>query len=154
MDDIRALGVRIALCALLGAGCATVRPNFERTFYAGRTSHDLWMGLLTTRYGCDTVAVLGNMPREWNGVGLAPPWSSPGRRLQVGMDACAAASLVTPYQVAAWVDMAGIHEEWRYQETSPSTSTSTSPTDTGPLQSLYFEGRNEKVLRVVAPLPR
>jgi len=143
MDDIRAVGLGVALLLLGGAGCATVHPNFERTFYAGRTSHDLWMNLLTTRYGCDTVAIVADMPRGWNRVGLAPATSEPGRRLQVGMDACAAASLVTPYEVAAWVDPKGIREEWRYRMHT-----------TGPLTSLYFEGQDAKALRVVPPVPR
>jgi len=112
------------------------------------------MNLLVTRYGCDTVAVVADMPIVWNGVGLAPPTSDPGRRLQVGMDACAAASLVTPYEVAAWVGPEGIHEEWKYQVASPSISTSTNPIDTGVLRSLYLEGRQEKALRLVPPVPQ
>lgn len=151
---LHTVGLGLGLCMLLGAGCATVRPNFQRTFRAGRTSHDLWMNLLTTRYGCDTVAVVANMPRDWNGVDLPPSTSEPGRRLQVRMDACTAASLVIPYEVAAWVGPEGIHEEWKYQVASQSISTSTNPIDTGVLHSLYLEGRNEKALRVVPPVPQ
>ena len=151
---MHAVRMGMALCLLLGAGCATARPNFQRTFRAGRESHDLWMNILTTRYGCDTVAVVADTPREWNRVGLSPSTSEPRRRLQVGMDACAAASLVTPYEVAAWVGPEGIHEEWKYQAAAPSISTSANPIDTGVLRSLYLEGRHERALRVVPPVPQ
>ena len=138
---IRALGRAAALCALLAAGCATVHPSFEQTFRGGRPSYDRWMGLLTTRYGCDTTIVVANMPRRWNGVGLRPLTREPGRRLQVGMTACDVASLVAPEVVDAWVTAQGIREEWKYR-----------PGQSG-LTSVYLEGHDTSTLQLVPPLP-
>jgi len=148
----------IALSAFLVAGCATVRPDFERRFHEGRSSHDLWMSLLATRYGCDTAGVVAATPRRGPRVSppnLPPPTPKRGPRIgvpnvpaapdpwiQVGMSACDAASLVSPEAVDAWVGPEGIHEEWKFR------------VDTGPLTSVYFEGRDLLALRVVPPVPR
>ena len=138
---IRAVGRAVALCALLGAGCATVHPNFEQTFRGGRPSYDQWMRLLTSRYGCDTTIVLANMPTRWNGVGLPPLTREPGRRLQVGMIACDVASVIAPEVVDAWVTPQGIREEWKYRAGQSGLTT------------VYLEGHDTRTLQLVPPLP-
>jgi len=136
------VGLGLALSMLVVAGCATVRPDFERTFRGGRPSHDLWMSLLTSRYGCDTVAVVADMPRRWDRVGLGSLSHEPERRMQVGMAACDVASLVAPDEVAAWVTPQGIREEWKFR------------VNEGPLTSVYLEGRQVQALRLVPPVPQ
>jgi hypothetical protein len=138
---IRTVGRAIALCALLGAGCATVHPNFEQTFRGGRPSRDQWMILLTSRYGCDTAIVVANMPRRWEGVGLPSLTREPVRRMQVGMTACDVASVIAPEVVDAWVTPQGIREEWKYRPGQ------------GGLTSVYLEGHETNALQVVPPLP-
>ena len=160
MDKTRAIGGRVglglALSTLLVAACATIRPDFERTFRGGRPSHDLWMSLLTSRYGCDTVAVVANMSRRDPRVGPGPATApgrqpqvgvpsistAPERRVRVGMAACDVASLVAPEEVAAWVTPPGIREEWKFR------------VDEGPLNSVYLEGREPRALRVAPPVPQ
>jgi hypothetical protein len=131
----------LTLSALLVVGCATVRPDFQRTFRAGRSSHDLWMDLLVTRYGCDTVMVVANTPRREEGVGLPSLTRPPQRTMQVGMGACDMASLIAPETVAGWVTPEGTREEWKFR------------LHNGVLASVYLEGREARMLRVVPPLP-
>jgi hypothetical protein len=138
----RPWGLGLALSALFLAGCATARPDFERHFHEGAASHDLWMSVLTTRYGCDTVAVIANMPRRESGVGLSSLTRAPQQSIRLGMPACTLASLVDPEVVAAWNGPEGVREEWRYREAH------------GPLTSVYLEGRQERALRVVPPVPK
>ncbi len=135
------LALGLALSALLVVACATAHPDFQRIFRAGRTSHDLWMNLLLTRYGCDTAAVVANTPRREEGVGLPSLMREPARRMQIGMGACDAASLVAPEVVAGWITPQGIREEWKYR------------LGAGGLASVYLEGREVRMLRVVPPLP-
>ena len=147
MDASRTLGSlgAVALSALFVAGCATVRPDFQRRFHEGRSSHDLWMSLLATRYGCDT-AVVAASPRREPTVGLGTHTGVPGREIQIGMGACDVASLVSPEVIAAWVIPRGVREEWQFRLYHGAL--------TGALTSVYFEGRDEKVLRVVPPVPK
>jgi hypothetical protein len=99
------------------------------------------MDLLVTRYGCDTVMVVANTPRREEGVGLPSLTRAPERKMQVGMSACDMASLVAPEVVVAWVTPEGIREEWRFR------------LDTGGVATVYLEGREAPVLRLVPPLP-
>jgi hypothetical protein len=110
-------------------GCATVRPSFERRFNPEfRSSRDLWMRLLVSRYGCDSALVVAE---------------AHGRPARVGMDPCDLASLVTPAVVQAWLTAEGIREEWKFHVRTGE-----------PLLSVYLEGPNERTLRVVPPLPQ
>jgi len=150
------VGLGLALSMLVVAGCATVRPDFERTFRGGRPSHDLWMRVLTSRYGCDTVAVVADTRRRDPRVGPSPA-TAPGRQpqvgvpslsaapergMRVGMAACDVASQVAPEEVAAWVTPEGIREEWKFR------------VNWGPLTSVYLEGREPRALRVAPPVPQ
>jgi hypothetical protein len=135
-------GLGLVLGALFVAGCASARPDFERRFHEGAASHDLWMSVLTTRYGCDTVAVIANRTRREPGVGLPSLSRAPQQAIQLGMPACTLASLVDPEVVAAWTGPEGVREEWKYREAH------------GPLISVYLEGPQERALRVAPPVPK
>ncbi len=86
----------------LAAGCATVRPDFEQSFFASnRASHDAWYRLLGARYGCDTVVVRNS------GRGFS------GSRVE-GTPVCTAAALIEPDRVRAWREKGGLREDWEF----------------------------------------
>jgi hypothetical protein len=142
---IRTVGHALTLCALLLAGCATAHPNFEQTFRGGRPSHDQWMSLLMTRYGCDTALVVAAMPERWNGVGLPPLVRERARPMELGMTACDLASVIAPEVVDAWVSPDGIREEWKYRQQTRRGE--------GDLVSVYLEGHDTNALQIAPPLP-
>ena len=129
-----------AACCLLLAGCATVRPDFERRFETAASTgppHDAWMVLLDMRYGCDTVFVKAHA-RQWPGpIGLPSLTSGePRRSVQSGMSPCDLASLITPEVVRAWHTPPGLREEWLYRTR-------------GELSTVFLEGPSQLDLRVV-----
>jgi hypothetical protein len=120
------LGPAALLIALAGA-CATVHPDFEQTFnseYQGgehdmSPSHDAWMRLLKTRYGCDTIPLRQAIRGEQDYlIGLSP------RDI----------ASKSPGGVRAWKTPQGIREEWRFGSGARRTS-------------VYLEGPSEKELR-------
>jgi hypothetical protein len=119
----------LLLGSLALMGCASVRPSFERRFNPEfRSSRDLWMRVLVSRYGCDTALVVAErQTRPWN----------------AGAGACDLATLVTPEVVDAWQATNGIREEWKFRVHAGE-----------PLLSVYLEGPDEHTLRVVPPLPQ
>jgi hypothetical protein len=99
----------IGLGGLLLSGCATVRPDFEQSFnaeYQGleysneSPSHDRWMRLAATRYGCDTAAISKGV-RRWDDI-------------RVGLPPCEIASAIPPREILAFKTATGIREEWRF----------------------------------------
>jgi hypothetical protein len=129
----RAMRNRLPRWLLLGSlaliGCASVRPSFERRFSPEfRSSRDLWMRLLASRYGCDTALVVA---------------ASQSRSVNVGAGPCDLATFAVPEVVDAWQTASGIREEWKFRMKTGE-----------PLLSVYLEGSNERTLRVVPPAPR
>ena len=134
------MAVTGTVLVMVAGGCATARPDFERRFLTGVTGrpHDLWVGLLETRYGCDTVFVKAQAPSWPPRVGLRDLSPGvPGRSVHPGMDACDLAGIITPEVVRAWHTQAGLREEWLYRTTAD-----------GPVSSVFLEGPSERGLRV------
>ena len=99
----------IGMSVLLVAGCATLRPDFEASFntefqgleYSNESpSHDPWMRLAATRYGCDTL-VLSKGMRRWDDI-------------RVGLPPCDIASAIPPREILGYKTATGIREEWRF----------------------------------------
>jgi hypothetical protein len=119
----------LLLGSLALMGCATVHPSFERRFNPEfRSSRDLWMRVLVSRYGCDTALVVAE---------------SQTRPINAGAGACDLATLVTPEVVDAWQTADGIREEWKFRVYTGE-----------PVLSVYLEGSDERTLHVVPPVPR
>jgi hypothetical protein len=121
------LAITGASLLLVGGSCATVRPDFEKTFISENTgleyqdapSHAEWMRFVATRYGCDTMAIRTGV-RSFSEMGTgAPP--------------CDIASRNPPEVVRAWKTPRGLREEWRFGSG-------------GRRMSVYFEGPSERAL--------
>ncbi len=124
----------VVVLPLALAACASgPRPDFEQYFtaeyvgaeYAGAQSvspsHARWMGLLATRYACDTVR-LRYTTRSYT-------------EYAVGLPPCDIASEIPPGVIRAWKTATGIREEWRMGSGAHKTT-------------LYFEGATERALLV------
>ncbi len=107
----------IALVGLLVAGCATVRPDFEQYFnaeyqgaenYGESPSHDAWMKLAATRYGCDTMTIRTGI-RSFS-------------EMAVGLPPCDIASAIPPGAIRAYKTATGIREEWRFGTSAKRTT--------------------------------
>ncbi len=120
----------IAVACLVLAGCATVRPEFEQYFeaeyqgaenYLQSPSHDAWMKLAATRYGCDTMVIRQGV-RSFS-------------EMAVGLPPCDIASAIPPSVIRAYKTQTGIREEWRFGTSARRTV-------------VYFEGVNNRALAV------
>jgi hypothetical protein len=119
----------ILLASLALTGCASAHPSFERRFAEGvRSSHDLWMRLLESRYACDSGLVMDAMHT---------------RAARVGMGPCDLATVVSPEVVQTWRTADGLREEWKFRAYRGQ-----------PPVSVYLEGSSPRALHVVPPLPR
>jgi len=121
--------VWIGASCLALVGCATAQPDFEQYFnarYEGAEfnnqspDHDKWMGLLVTRYGCDT------MPLRTATRG--------GTEMATGVLPCDIASAIPPGEIRAFQKPDGLHEEWRFGAGSNK-------------YIVYFEGPSPKTMR-------
>ena len=94
------VGVALALAAC----AAGRRPDFTLDFRAsqrGVLMRDMWYGLLTHRYGCDTVMVKARG----------------GRTLGPGATACQAAQWIdVPTVIRSWRDSTVLTEQWDYRQ--------------------------------------
>jgi hypothetical protein len=99
----------IGMSGLLVAGCATMHPDFEQDFnteYVGieyqneSPSHDVWMKLAASRYGCDTLAIRRTV-RGWTDMG-------------VGATPCEIAAGIPPGSIRGFKTEKGYREEWHY----------------------------------------
>jgi len=99
----------IGMSGLFLAACATARPIFEQSFiseYQGMESshvspsHNLWMRVAATRYGCDTSSISRAIRTEADYKYDAAP--------------CDIAGSVPPREILAYKTATGIREEWRF----------------------------------------
>jgi hypothetical protein len=122
------VGVAGALLVSVVGSCASAHPDFEQTFnseYVGlehalSPSHDAWMHLLATRYGCDTLPIRQAVRGDQD--------------LLIGLSPCDIAGRNPPEAVRAWKTPQGLREEWRFGAGSRRTS-------------VYLEGPREKELK-------
>jgi len=101
---MRSVRVAWSIAAILLASCAGgPRPDFTLDFrnsYRGVRTQDTWYGILTHRYGCDTVMVKARGTRP----------------LGAGASACQAASWIgIPTVVRSWRDSTQLIEQWDYR---------------------------------------
>jgi hypothetical protein len=132
----------LVLWGLALMGCVSARPVFEQRFNPSFHSHDQWMSLLTTRYGCDTVLLNAGTPTaQQPRAGVSGLARRSRQSIAVGMRPCVLAGVVAPETVRAWPNPDGLREEWVFRSGS------------GPVMVVYLQGIDEQDLRVVSPIP-